>query len=129
MSYQQPEEFKKSTQIFDKHYLSIFKPLFCIFLKSQYFKSFWSQQYYIKLSDQNKTDVNEFWGFFFFFFLQNISESAQQKQSWISRYTRLIMQTTASEMYYLNTKLMTDILNVYHRFLFFFCIPWCGRYN
>lgn len=30
------------------------------------------------------------------------------------------MQTTASEMYYLNTKLMTDILNVYHRFFFFF---------
>lgn len=119
MSYQQPEQFKKSTQIFDKHYLSIFKPLFCIFLKSQYFKSFWSQQYYIKLSDQNKTESMNFEGFFF---QQNISESAQQKQSWISRYTRLIMQTTASEMYYLNTKLMTDILNVYHRFFFFFFV-------
>lgn len=65
MSYQQPEQFKKSTQIFDKHYLSIFKPLFCIFLKSQYFKSFWSQQYYIKLSDQNKTESMNFEGFFF----------------------------------------------------------------
>ena len=30
------------------------------------------------------------------------------------------MQTTASEMYYLNTKLMTDILNIYTDFFFFF---------
>lgn len=28
------------------------------------------------------------------------------------------MQTTASEMYYLNTKLMTDILNIYTDFFF-----------
>lgn len=29
-----------------------------------------------------------------------------------------IMQTSASEMYYLHTKLMTDILNVHHGFVF-----------
>lgn len=30
------------------------------------------------------------------------------------------MQTTPGEMYYLNTKLMTDILNIHTDFFFFF---------
>ena len=37
------------------------------------------------------------------------------------------MQTTASERHYLNSKLMTDILNMYTGFFFFKL--WWGRYT
>lgn len=79
-----------------------------------YFKSFWSQQYYIKLSDKNKTDVNQFWDFFLAkYFWVGTAKAKLDIQD-----LQDIMQTSASEMYYLHTKLMTDILNIHHGFVF-----------
>lgn len=40
-----------------------------------------------------------------------------------------IRLTTASERYYLNTKLMTDILNMYTGLFFFFLNRWWGSYT